>query len=428
MRIGWSNLWRRKRTRARHYEAARAALERGHAAEQEALASAGTTPPEMLYYLAAHGTALVRRQVAANSATPVQADRLLAHDTDDEVRCQLARKIARLLPDLDLHHQARLREQTVATLEILAADHLPRVRALIAEEIKRADTVPPDLVNRLARDVETIVAAPVLEYSPLLSDHDLREIIAAGAGGTRLCAIARRADLCPDIADAVVATLDVPAIAVLLANPNAEIRAETLERLAEQAEQVEAWHRPLVLRPELSLRATRRIAGFVATALLEELARRHALDAETTRLIAQRVQTRLRSADSLAAEAAEAPAAASRQVAPETGMDDDDRSLAEAAAAGRLDVVVAALAMRSGLPDALVRRVIATRNGKAITALVWRAGLGMRFAVKVQQHLAHIPNRDMVHARDGIDYPLTPEEMRLHLELLGVPAAPLSGR
>lgn len=101
----------------------------------------------------------------------------------------------------------------------------------------------------------------------------------------------------------------------------------------------------------------------------------------------------------------------------------DDRSLAEAAAAGRLDIVVAALAMRTGLPAALVRHVIATRNGKAITALVWRAGLGMRLAVKVQQHLARIPNRDMVHARDGFDYPLTPEEMRVHLELLGVPAA-----
>lgn len=419
----WGKAWRRERAGARHYEAARAALERGDAAAQEALAAAGTTPPEMLYYLAEHGAPPVRRHVAANPATPVKADRLLAFDADDEVRCQLARKIARLLPDLDPHSQTRLREQTVAMLEFLAADHLPRVRALVAEEIKRARDVPPDLVRRLARDVETIVAAPVLEYSPLLSDHDLREIIAAGAGGARLLAIARRADLRPAVADAVVATLDVPAVAALLANPSAEIRAETLERLAEQAEQVEAWHRPLVLRPDLSLRAARRIAGFVATALLEELARRHALDADTTRIIAQRVQSRLRSADSLAAPGpAQSQATDGAQSAPE--MDPaDERSLAEAAEAGRLDVVVAALAARTGLPAALVRHVIATRNGKAITALVWRAGLGMRFAVKVQQHLARIPNRDMVHARDGIDYPLTPEEMTIHLELFGVPAA-----
>jgi uncharacterized protein (DUF2336 family) len=33
---------------------------------------------------------------------------------------------------------------------------------------------------RLAQDVETVVAAPILEYSPLLSDADLIEIIACG--------------------------------------------------------------------------------------------------------------------------------------------------------------------------------------------------------------------------------------------------------
>lgn len=42
----------------------------------------------------------VRREIAANSTTPVQADLILASDTDDEVRCAVAGKIARLAPEM----------------------------------------------------------------------------------------------------------------------------------------------------------------------------------------------------------------------------------------------------------------------------------------------------------------------------------------
>ena len=55
-----------------------------------------------------------------------------------------------------------------------------RVRAILAEEIKYLNCIPKDIALHLARDVESIVATPILEYSPLLSDADLIEIIASG--------------------------------------------------------------------------------------------------------------------------------------------------------------------------------------------------------------------------------------------------------
>ena len=61
----------------------------------------------------------------------------------------------------------------------------------------------------------------------------------------------------------LVKSLDVPGVAALLVNPDARIRKETLERIVEQAEEIEAWHMPLALRADLSARAIRRIAGFV---------------------------------------------------------------------------------------------------------------------------------------------------------------------
>ncbi|MFX5252870.1 DUF2336 domain-containing protein, partial [Acinetobacter baumannii] len=82
-----------------------------------------------------------------------------------------------------------------------------------------------------------------------------------------------------NVSDAVVATLDGPAVATLLANKSAQVREETLDTIIEHAASMENWHKPLVMRAELSLRAMRRIAGFVAASLIDELVDRHKLGA-----------------------------------------------------------------------------------------------------------------------------------------------------
>ena len=55
----------------------------------------------MLHYLAAAWRARRRaRAVAANPAAPAATNRLLADDDDEDVRAELAAKIARLMPGL----------------------------------------------------------------------------------------------------------------------------------------------------------------------------------------------------------------------------------------------------------------------------------------------------------------------------------------
>ncbi|HSZ74924.1 MAG TPA: hypothetical protein VK779_08890, partial [Rhizomicrobium sp.] len=81
--------------------------ERTQAAQNE-LAGRTDAGPDVLYYLAAKGAAAIRRAVAANSATPARANRLLADDTDDDVRAELARKIGRLMPDLAREENEKL--------------------------------------------------------------------------------------------------------------------------------------------------------------------------------------------------------------------------------------------------------------------------------------------------------------------------------
>jgi len=379
-----------------------------------ALARRHDIRPEILYYLASDTSRAVRQAVAANTVTPIQADELLLEDASPEVRQDLALKIARLLPDMPADEQQKVRDVTLHVLQRLAEDQITRVRAIVAEELKDTLHAPHAVIARLAHDMETIVAVPILEYSPLLSDHDFREIIAAGCAQEALCAIARRPRLSPEIADAVVATLDVAAVATLLANKKAEIRSETLDRIAQDAATVEAWHQPLVLRPELSVRAMRRISGFIATALLEELAGRTDLDAETAAELREAVRTRIASDTGEVQEEARERA---NKLDARNMLDDD--ALGEAIEAAQHDFVVEALSLRSELTRPSVEKLLRSASGKAITALAWRAGLSMRMAMRLQAKLGRVPPHRMVNARNGTDFPLSAEEMAWQIEALG---------
>ena len=90
--------------------------------------------------------------------------------------------------------------------------------------------MPKEIVLKLARDADEMVCVPVLEYSPLLSDADLIEIIATARAQDALAAVARRRGVSETVSDAIVASLDIPAVAALLANPNARVREDTIEQ------------------------------------------------------------------------------------------------------------------------------------------------------------------------------------------------------
>jgi len=206
-------------------------LEKRAREAQHELASLTDAGDDVLDFLAREGAPATRRAVAANIATPALTNRHLAEDGDDDVRAELAQKIGRLMPTLSKREAEHIRALTIETLERLAADQVPRVRAVLAEEIKRLDNVPHHIIQALARDAEAIVAVPIIEYSPLLSDADLMEIIAEGKVHGVLEAVARRRPLSAQVSDAVVSSLDIPAVAALLANPNAAVRDRTLDAI-----------------------------------------------------------------------------------------------------------------------------------------------------------------------------------------------------
>ncbi|MFT6556229.1 DUF2336 domain-containing protein [Sneathiella sp.] len=373
------------------------------------LASSASVRPEVLYYLTDDNSPEVRRNVARNTNTPVQANTILATDTDDQVRSELARKICKILPDISGTDADSIREQTIEILEVLASDQLPSVRAILSESLKDTLEAPKHVIMALAKDVEEIVASPVLEYSPLLTEADLLEVIASGVAAGALPAIARRPNIGEDVSDAVAASLEIPAVAALLANSSARVREDTLDQIISQAETVEDLHEPMVMRVDLSIRAMRRIAGFVASSLVDKLVERNDLSPDIEKELKKSVKGRIEEVENF-----DEPREDDGQVRAEklwaTGRL-DEKTLTEAVASKDLSFVHNGLALMTGLSVGVIRRILNSRNGKVVTSLCWRAKLSMRLAIRIQTEIAHVPNTKLVNAKDGVEYPFDEKEM-----------------
>ena len=398
----------------------------GDSAVRVHLAAREDVRPEVLYFLAEDDSAEVRGCIAANLSTPRQADLVLARDQDEAVREKLARKIEVLLPELDADARAQAHSYLVEVIEVLAQDQAVRVRQIVAETLKDVASAPGHVIQRLARDAEAMVACPVLEFSPLLSDQDLLEIIEGGSNSGRLSAISRRSGVGEQIADAIVAARDEGAISALLDNGSAQIREETLDGLVEAAVEVSAWQKPLVLRPLLPASAARKLAGFVASSLLGLLKARDDLDRETVRLVTREVARRIEDEGQKDARKAAKEGAASGVADGETAnkrakrmfaADElDDQALMRALNGGDRDLVRHGLALRAELPLSLIDHIFAAHSAKGVTALAWKAGCAMRFASQLQLRLGGIAPNQVLNPHGGTDYPLSAEEMAWQID------------
>jgi len=400
-----------------NYDQAKVILENGDVAERQNLAMHEDIEPEILYFLANDKDPLVRREIADNDGTPLQADMILAKDPDEEVRKEVAHKLGRLLPDISVDQQDKLSKMALDILDTLARDQMRDVRAIVSDEIKHARNVPKNVVRRLAEDAESVVSAPVLEYSPLLSDKDLLEIVALGIESGAMTSIAKRKELPQEVVDAIIESGGENAISALLENKSAKISEKTIDMIAVEAEGHEEWHPPLVDRSNLPVRTVRRIASFVSAALFERLIENNDVEEKAVDEMRMEVRKRIDSNELLDTET---------DTAREKAMERAEKlfkqgKLTEDVVKKAIDVNDShftryAISHMSGLPSEVVTKMLGSGSGKAVTSLCWKAGLKMRTAVQLQRKVAKVRPNSLLRARGGNEYPLTDDDMEWQIE------------
>ena len=380
-----------------------------------ALARRTDVPPELLYFLANDASAAVRRAIAENPATPRQADLMLSQDADTAVRCLLARKIVGT--GLGDDQRSQLWRMGFTILETLARDQSLRVRRALSDAIKFIFNAPREVAVELARDPEPKVAAPVLRHSPVLTDDDLVDIVEGGAPDWAHQAIAARPKVSDRVSSALVKAGATPTVTRLLKNANAEIGEPTMEGIVDRAPGIEAWHEPLVRRPSLPERLAQKIGAFVKGPLRAVLDRKKDSGAGMSWSKEASGQGKVGwSPREKKGNSVESPRDRARLLHAESKL--NDAVIEMALNSNEREFVMAALALRAGVPLWGVERIVKGATGKGMTALCWKAGIQMRFAIELQRRLARVPPSKVVHARDGFDYPFSDDEMQSRLELL----------
>ena len=392
------------------------------------LAKSPKTHQEILYFMAEYEPdPEIRRAVARNLATPIQASAVMARDKSADVRLGLADRLVRLLPELSKEDHSLLYAVAVQALGTLAMDEVLKIRKALSGALKDHAYAPPAVVSQLARDVEREVAEPILRFCAVLPDEVLLDILKSMPQGWAVQAIAGRKKINEPVSIAVIDSGDVEGGKILLRNEGAAIGPAVLQDIVERARQLPEWQEPLALRKKLPPDISAALAEFAQESVRQILIRKSDYDRPTVDKISRLVRRRL--AYAAASEQA-------RQLSDETPYDRavrlaqngqlDEKLLADALAMKETDFVVASLAClaRTSLPD--VQRIIALKAAKPMVALSWKAGLSMRMALRLQQELAGIQPRELLYPRDGTDYPLSEDELNWQLDFLGVQAASAS--
>jgi uncharacterized protein (DUF2336 family) len=409
------------------YEQARALLDHPDPGVRLTLASRDDLEPEILYFLARDPDTAVRRAIAVNTAAPFKASLILASDENEDVRSDLADRVGRLVPGLTQDQQAIAWRTVHQVLILLARDQLPRVRRALSEALKSLPDAPHDVVLTLAMDTEATVAAPVLEFSPVLTDEDLQAIIQASPMTAQLAAISRRINVGEEVSNAIVGTGNVDAITALLKNSSAQIREETLDAIIDAAPRQSSWHEPLVHRPHLSARAALRLAEFVADSLIQALASRTDIDGETVTALGKIVRDKLRREetktglapddrdavlhpDSLKIAERQAEAlASSGKLTPQY--------ILHASAEGVTPLIISALARLAGLPVAAVAEVVRTASAKGMLAVAWAGDFSAEEAVHLQLKAARVTPDAVIKPRAGGGFDATEAELEWQLDM-----------
>ncbi len=412
-----------KRPKPISYADAKKMAQSKDVAVRAALAEREDLAGELLYFLAEDDDPAVRRAVATNASAPRQTDLLLARDQDEIVRGGLAAKIASLAPGLSREESNKIRAQTYEALETLARDQISQVRVLLAEALKDVVDAPSDVIKLLANDIEIAVSGPVLEFSPVLSDADLVEIIEKGPAAGGVAAIARRQHVSESLADTIIDTDDTEGIADLLGNTSAQIREEALDELIDRSRDVELWQAPLVTRSKLPDGAAKRMAGFLATNLLEALRERSDLDTETLDAVRGILQERIGGHGEQSKKAV-APGFDFLKVDPpletatrllEAGKLKAD-VIVKALRAGDHAFVFAAIIVMSGVNVHVARKIFIEKSPAGIVALIGKAKLPVSMIVMTQQQMGRIAPSEIIQPKNDDEFPLSEQDIDWQIE------------
>ena len=175
----------------------------------------------------------------------------------------------------------RFAQPTMTPAERQAAEQVMRamlegaevkVRKMLADTLKDSAFLPHDIALSLANDIEQI-ALPVLQFSTVLTDEDLIEVVRSGNPSKQI-AIAGRPIVSTAVAGELIQTDNSLAVARLVANAGAALSDEQIELAATRFSFDPRVADSLNNRPNLPLSIAEQLISYTLDSLRALIARR----------------------------------------------------------------------------------------------------------------------------------------------------------
>lgn len=198
----------------------------------------------------------------------------LMQDPSPSKRAQVADKVTVLYHQEDI--SKREKEIALEILYILTQDIEVAVRRAVALSLADSLTIPHDLVLRLANDVAD-VASPILQYSNLLTEEDLIQIVRSTQDALKLVHIAKRESLSSNLSDALLECREQKATYTLLHNGGANIPESALLRHWDSLSATPTLMEALVHRGNLPVAIAEKLFALVSDELKQHLAKNYKL-------------------------------------------------------------------------------------------------------------------------------------------------------
>jgi uncharacterized protein (DUF2336 family) len=282
-------------------------------------------------------------------------------------RAEATRALARawLISDLSADDRAAAE----GALLMLLDDASPLVRQAMAEVFARSADAPAAIVQALSLD-QASIALPVLEYSPLLIDADLVDIIATGSCEMQ-CAIARRINLPASVCAAIAEVGTAAAALELIENAYAELAPFSWDRIVERHGHLAAIRESMLVLEDLPAATRVALVAKLSDTLAQFVVARNWLSADRAVRIAS--EARDRSTVNIAARSRGDDIRGLVRHLRATGQLTAGLIL-RALLSGNQELFNSALAELSDLPQARVSALLHDR-GASLQALLSRAGL-----------------------------------------------------
>ena len=211
------------------------------------------------------------------SLTKADVEKLLS-DPSPETRAGTVGKIASNYGGEGFSDSERRLAEEI--FRILARDVEVQVREALSVHLKECPQIPYDVALSLAKDVDS-VAIPVIEFSQVLTDDDLVEIINA-SDAAKQSAVARRETVSESVSDALVDTRNEDVVATLMDNEGAEISDRSFEKAIVHFGASEKVNERMAYRATLPIGIAERLVTMVSDKLKERLATHHELSSGVT--------------------------------------------------------------------------------------------------------------------------------------------------